>query len=399
LPLDQGVIEERVLQIHKEVAIGGKLPKLVGLWADKTLARPLSSQTTLNIVNELNKLNLDIATLTSGTETTAVNKLAPFIAAAYSRHAPAADGVDHVDPAALTSPQASISAWDFQVETFDEAETQGVIRENIRAAGALDYVYNLGELLNVFKLTDVLVLRWAAGLVDIEDQVTSSKLYRYWQLRETRVSPEDKLMLYKRVLNKGDAELLSRMVVNESFPPLWHSLMEKATDYIQVATEAAEGKVSRVPIERATQELQYNLSEHMVGMAHMQVTDMYMQLRDAFEILGSRDIVNQLTAGRRRTLWAVIERLSKEELGAAPDAGALRTMAVEGNQVFQWIGDFDKGTYDDSQFQRFVDAAEAWIIAAASGAGEAKPAEEAEEEDEFDEFAEFEDEEDPGSDW
>ena len=396
IPLDMGVAEQRIVQIHRETAAPGRIPSLVAEFADKIEPHP-PTEVQDRMVAELQALNVDF-------ESPAYDKarqlIQPYLPIAYS-HATKTGGGDESDPVTLTSPTSTVTPWDFEVETFEEAEAQGVVPENIRAAGALDYVYYLGEALGVYKLTDALVLRWASGLVDIESPETTSRLYRYWQLRDDRLSPEDKGMLYKRVLNKGDQELLSRMVVNESFPNLWHKLMSLVAEYIQVATEASgESTVSRVPIERATQELQSNLSEHMVGMGQMQVTDMYMQLRDAFEILGDQEIVDQLSAGRRRNMWAVIERLSKEEFGTAPDVGALRTLAVQGNQVFQWIAEFDRGAYTDDQFERFRDAAEAWIIAAASGAEERMDGggdSEYEDDEEFDEFGE--EPEDSDEDW
>ena len=101
----------------------------------------------------------------------------------------------------------------------------------------------------------------------------------------------------------------------------------------------------------------------------------------------------QLSTGRGRGVWAVIERLRREEPGfASPpsgngngssngdsayagavtpqagiDVGSLRTLAVQGNKVYQWIADFDRGTVTESQFADFREAAEAWIIAASSG--------------------------------
>jgi hypothetical protein len=92
---------------------------------------------------------------------------------------------------------------------------------------------------------------------------------------------------------------------------------------------------------------------------------MYMQLREAIDILGAPEIVAQLSSGRHgRGVWAVIDRLGKEELGQSIDVGTIRTLAVEGNKVFQWIADFDRGTVTESQFEQARDAAEAWIIAA-----------------------------------
>lgn len=363
---DQGIslytwnVEQRILQIGREVAAQRDLPEQIKTWAQKeggVEGQRLPPRVLGAMVDSLQRLDVDFRGLNS-------SQKKRYFTVAYAR-ATAAGGASS-DPIALTSTPGDFSGWDFQVDTFDAAQEQGVVPQNIRAAGALDYVYCLGDVLGVYKIADALVLRWAAGLVDIQDVDTSSRVYRYWQLRDRRVAPEERGVLYKRVLAKGDAEVLSRMVVNEAFPGLWHSLMTAVADFIRESSDAAqEGAVSRIPIYRATESLQSNLSEYMTGMGPLQVTDMYMQLHDAFDILGSPEIVAQLSSGRHgRGVWAVIDRLGKEELGQSIDVGTLRTLAVEGNRVFQWIADFERGTVTESQFEQARDAAEAWIIAA-----------------------------------
>ena len=124
------------------------------------------------------------------------------------------------------------AGWDFSVELFEEVEQQGVASDNILAAGAIDYIFELGEHMGVFKLVDALVLNWACGSIDVVEGDVVSRMYRYWKLRDERMSAEERGMVYRRVLNKGDADVLDRMVVNEDFPNLWHNLMAEVADYI-----------------------------------------------------------------------------------------------------------------------------------------------------------------------
>ena len=385
LSLAPGAIEPLVLRIQREVAAEGKLPTLIDAWATlRGVERRITDDVMERMVQQLQGYGLDLD------RTDALRVYADTFAIAYDTAL--RGGGDSSDPIALARPQAmTLTPWDFRVETFEAADEQGILPENVRAAGALDYVWWLGEVLGVYKLTDALVLRWAAGMVDISDAAVSSKLYRYWQLREDRIAPEERGMLYKRVFNRGDTSLLSRMAANEQFEPLWHKLMEKVADYIDLTADALrETAVSKVPIERAVRDLQFNLTENMTGMAHLQVTDMYMQLKDAFELLGAPEIASQLSMGRRRTVWTTIERLSREELETVPDIAGLRTLAVEGNKVFQFIGNFEPGSVSEADFEAFRDSAEAWIIAAATS-GQIQPPGASDEQEEDDPWAEEED--------
>jgi hypothetical protein len=111
----------------------------------------------------------------------------------------------------------------------------------------------------------------------------------------------------------------------------------------------------------------------MTGMAHRQVHEDYAHLQDALEIIKNEEIISRF-GGRRKSLWNVIETIAKEDLGAPVPTASLRTLAVEGNRVFQWIANFKEGTVKEDHFKAFLSAGEAWIIAQASvDSGDDKP--------------------------
>ena len=321
-----------------------------------------------------------------------------YLALAYNQAVRSSNG-GSADPIDAIRHKGAMPDWDFTVDTFETVEEQGVIPENVRAAGALDYVYHLGEQLGIIRLAEALVLHWARGTMDLASAETSAKLYRFWKLRSERTTAEERAMLYKRVLNKGDGQLLSGMVANEDFPALWGNLMTEVAEYIRRSEENGDEGVSRQPVFQATKQLQFNLTEHMTGMALMQTTEMYHHLMEAKEILEDEQIVDFFGAGRRKNIWAVIERASKEWFDTAPNIAALRTLAVDGNRVFQWIADFDQPTVTEEQFEAFRSAAESWILAQAVAGGEefgrGRGDELEEEEDEFDDFGD----DDFDSDW
>ncbi len=274
---------------------------------------------------------------------------------------------DPIDSALRRAGSSSFGQWDFSVDDFDGIEEQGIIADNILAAGALDYIYELGERLGVFKLVDALVLNWSAGSIDVVEGEAASRLYRYWKRRDDRASEEERGIVYRRVLNKSEAEVLSRMVVNEPFPGLWHNLMAEVADYIDKTERVDSGigedsPVSRSRIYQATRELQYNLTEYCTGMAHVQAREFYSQLQECFDMLKDPEIIAYFGGNRRKTMWTVIEKLSKEEFGISPNIAAQRSIAVDGNKVFRWIADFNEGSVRQEEFEEFLQAAEAYIL-------------------------------------
>lgn len=270
---------------------------------------------------------------------------------------------DPIDTARVKGGQVT---WNFQVDSFDAVDRQGVIPTNIKAAGALDYVYTIGEVMRVFDVANALVLRWASGMLDIPEGATASALYRFHKLRNERNTPAERAMLYKRVLNKGNGKLLSSMVVNTAFTGLWHQLMAEVAEYIRKSERSKDVWVSKSPLYQATKNLQYNLTEHMTGMSHVQVTEDYAHLQEALDILKSDEVLTHF-GGRRKSLWSVIEQIAKEDLGVAVATSTLRSLAVEGNRIFQWIANFEsEAAVCSADFDSLLSAAESWIIAQAS---------------------------------
>jgi hypothetical protein len=128
-----------------------------------------------------------------------------YFALAYNNALSVAAGED--DPIDNIFAKGAMGAWDFTVDTFDDFTDQGIVSENILAAGAIDYVYELGVRLGIFRLVDALILNWSSGAIDVTDSPVESKLYRYWKLSEQRFSLDELMMLVKRVLNKGAGQV------------------------------------------------------------------------------------------------------------------------------------------------------------------------------------------------
>ena len=294
---------------------------------------------------------------------------------AYHTAALKSEGRD--DPIDAVRRGESVATWDFEIDTFEDIDDQSVISENIRAAGALFYLFYMCERVGLLRVADALVLNWAAGAIDVVDGDGADKLYGFWKKRDERLSKEERALVYTRVLNQGGGKTLNRMAVNEHFPALWQKLMSEVASYIKKSEEARyldeRSVVSRKGIEIAAQELQYNLTEYATGMVHMQTREIYALYQDAIAILQDDQVLSHFGGRGRNNMWKVIERISQDEFGRAPNLSGLRTMAVDGYNVFKWLE--TTNIQNDELFADFLQAAEAWIIAASS------------EEDTFDEEA------------
>jgi hypothetical protein len=273
---------------------------------------------------------------------------------------------DPLDAARSKDGSAGDSDWDFSVETFDVVEDQGVLPESVRAAGAIDYIYELGERMGIFQLAEHLVVAWTRGALDVGPEA-SGKLYRYWKLLDERSAAEERQLLYRRVLGKGSGQMLSRMTANEVFPGLWRNLMEEIASYIDKSESTDTGRsikspVSAAPIYQTIKELQYNLTEYCTGIAFLQTRELYAQLQEAFALLQDPDVIAHYSSPRRRSMFTVIERLAKEEMGVSLPIKPLLRLAVDGNKIFNLCSNFTEGAFTYPSLTELIDAGEAYII-------------------------------------
>jgi hypothetical protein len=385
-----GKIESAILDAYESVVKIGGVPKKVAEYLTKEGVPTQSLEIQRSMAEYLlNFVGIDPKKLD-------VTKHEEFFALAFEYARRRARGDD--DPIDAVRTKGATSEWDYQVELFEAADEQPVIGENILVAGALDYLWNLGEFMGVFKIADSVILEWGAGMLDVTGEA-ADKLYRYYKLREERSSQEERGMLYRRVLGRGDAEVLSDAVVNEPFAGLWHKLMSEVARYVRKIerVEVEKVRVSSSAIYQAARDLQYNLTEFGTGLAHKQAFEIYKHFEEAMEMLGDPQVVEHYTSGRRKNVWAVIERIAKSKFGVTINISALKTLAVEGNKVFRWLAEFRYAQPTSSDLQALLDASEAWIIAQAEVEGQEAPEEETEPEDEQEEEGAAED--DVDQDW
>lgn len=362
IDLAGGGVEDAVLRLFTDAARESDWATALDAFLEQrhiTLA-PLRRRLVLE---ELDGLQLDPP------DTVAEARTSPTIAAALARVTSAGG----TDPVQLTAPSARLAPWDFQVDLFDSITQQTILEANVRAAGALMWCYDIGERLGVYRLTDALVYRWWIGELDFGDGDLTAQLYRNYKLREHRPSQTERFLLYKRILNIGNAPVGHRVVVNEDFPQLWRTLMEEVAIYIDKSESSfRDNQVNRQGIEQAIQELAYNLTQNMAGMALTQVTEMYNQLTQTdltggdlggLDLMRHPEVIGQLSSGRRRDEWSVIERLAREEFQVVPNISATRRSAAESYRVIDYIATFRPGRSDILRFEQFVASAKAWILA------------------------------------
>jgi len=386
LDLAPGVAQRQVLAAISEARDEGRWGVLVDEFTEKHELRRLRGGQRRAVIRALKELRITPTNPNPAQEHT--------IARVYEEVVGTAGGTD---PVQLTRPAGRITPWNFQVRPFEQSYADEPKTENILAAGALMWCFEIGERMGVYRVCDALVYRWWIGQADFSDPDLVAQLYRYYKLRDERLAEEERALLYRRVLGLGRVQTSDRMVVNEIFPELWRTLMEEVSAFIEKSESSfRDNVVSRQGIYQATRELQNNLGQYMVGMSQLQVAEMYNQLRaetatagnlGALDILEHHEVVAQFGAGMDRNAGAVIRRMASEDFGAVPNVASIGTSADRGYEVFQWIADYRPGAVDDERFYALIDAGKAWILAQGAAGDGLNLVHEPDDEFDDDEFA------------
>ena len=397
LSIRPGRVEDFILQMFDKLEEEGIIPLLVEDYAAAGEIEPerFTPQIKRAMVDYLvdRGLQPDVDKFNNG-------DYEEHFALAYNYAVDAVSG--RADPIDGVRRGARTTGWDFSVRTFDYLEELGVVAENILAAGAIDYIYELGENLKCFALRDVVLRDWWNLEFEEPSLRLDDLLHTAMLKKRDRLSVEERMVLYKRVLNKGSGEIVNgRGVINERFPMLWGNFVSEIAEYIDKGERIQDGLSDTSPVSprgiyQSMRDLQYNLTEHATGAAHRQAWELYAQLEECFQILEHEEVLRHYGVSRRKGMFGLIEKVGRREFDMALAVGPRLRMAVDGNKLFQSVSQFSGTPMRHDDFVTLViEPGESYILNAAAAGEEPDTAVSDQDED----FDEFEDEDDFGDDF
>ena len=235
---------------------------------------------------------------------------------------------------------------------------------NIQNAATLYAIMVIGDQMGVFQVADAVMKYATLGRIDIESTSTATRLYGFMKLRSQRTTAQERAMFYRQVFDLGDSEGVNEMATNTSFWPLMESLFHHVIEFIRKYEVADEPQnISQSPVRQIIRDLQHNLSRAASGMIKVYIPEMYAHLEDAIQIISAPEIRDQIGQGVARDVWNVVEQVSMEEFGHYPNTSALRTVAAAARSVLLDLARYSDASFDNSDFQQFIDNVEAFIVA------------------------------------
>jgi predicted nucleotidyltransferase len=209
---------------------------------------------------------------------------------------------------------------------------QDIVAENIKAAGVIHYSAMLEEM-RAFDVVDRIMEMYANGRLPIGQSEAGDALYAYRNNSPNRMTEAERRTLYARVLGVPDSN--AEVPPNTEFTALWQRFVaavsalnrQRAFDPV-----SAHGRLNQEHIRRAGQDLAVNLSLHGWGMAAA-AARLRTEIDAMWHVLSNADLQQAFAA---RTVWQLIERVSRDLGGASP--GARRPVfAHAGVVIFAWL--------------------------------------------------------------
>lgn len=371
LRLGEDTLVSDVRKLVEELLRQGKVPEFVEKYLERGeiqgVVTPSMRRSMITYLQDL-KLNFEAET-TGGVLKANTSEFDEYFALAYDFARRAAVASD--DPIDIARTRGEGVPSNFTIRKIREKERAFVRPEAIKAGGALFTIFIEGELLMLFEIADHLILDWHRGGLDIPSGKAAAQLNRFEHMRGQRFSAEERAMIYRRIFNFGQAELLSDTLVNERFGEHFDNVMYEVTRLLDLQDRAFSDprQISRAALFSAIESFQFNFSEFVTGSAFLKITEMGKHLEDALDLITSEDVVAHY-GGTRRTVTGAIKNMGQKFLGASLPVDDLLTLAERGNDVFQFISDFNRGRVSENDFQNFLDAAKETIIARAALGGE-----------------------------
>jgi len=251
-------------------------------------------------------------------------------ASAFARTAGAGD----VDPRSLVREVLTVNVHGadrhrMEVELPDlEATDIEIVPDNVRALAVVYFASQLEEM-KVFAAADRVSDAFASGRLPITRGADASSAARPAPRRGSLPEPERRA-LYASTIGAN----------NREFDALMARWIGAVATFDRVPPAPGSPEPTRASIEqvrRASKDLAENLSLHGYGAALHAAELLRAQISDALGLLSRPDVMSAFDAADE---WAVIERVSAESLGGAPNSVKHRTLGTTGAHLLSLLADW-----------------------------------------------------------
>lgn len=256
------------------------------------------------------------------------------------------------------------------VPTYDDQ----ISRERLTAVGDLYYIYQ-HERAGVFRAVLKLQQLFQSGEVRLSDGPGALSLYQFDRKRVLRYTQRERRSVYRKVFGYTEANPPTGAEPNTSFHALLSTFCQHVSRFFEDKRVSEvlrpdggrETFGSMAVVRRSGLDLRHNLKQVSYGHVAVLRSEVMVLLQEAFDILGSADVINLFGADNA---WDALEEVMKRYLKEIPVTSQRSRMAVTGREILRWLAeDYLLSTVRidfESFLEAIVDSCDDWLTSAES---------------------------------
>ncbi|MCC2980819.1 MULTISPECIES: hypothetical protein [unclassified Sphingomonas] len=256
------------------------------------------------------------------------------------------------------------------VPTYDDQ----ISRDRLTAVADLYYIYQ-HERAGVFRGVLKLQQLFQSGEVRLSDGPGALSLYQFDRKRVLRYTQRERRSVYRKVFGYTESLPPSGAEPNTAFHALLSTFCQHVSRFFEDKRVSEvlrpdggrETFGSMAVVRRSGLDLRHNLKQVSYGHVAVLRSEVMTLLQEAFDILGSNDVINLFGADNA---WDALEEIMKRYLKEIPVTSQRSRMAVTGREILRWLAeDYLLNTVRidfESLLEAIVDACDDWLTSAES---------------------------------
>jgi hypothetical protein len=230
------------------------------------------------------------------------------------------------------------SSQTISLPDLEEATDVEIVRENLDAAQAIYFAYQLEEA-RMPQVVEKIVDLFRAGLLPLSYGKTGDYLYGYYKKASERITEGERRDLYMRALGApgGDPSMNQP---NREFNELWLRFVSGVSSFgrqlnvDRMFRSQIPLAVSQEQVRKAARDLAASLSRNCYGIAYQFSKELKTLIIEYRDLLGDQEIRGAFGA---RDMWQVIDQVNANYLGGARNSHRYRTQARAGAVIIAWL--------------------------------------------------------------
>lgn len=230
------------------------------------------------------------------------------------------------------------SSLEISLPDLEEAVDVEIVRENLDAAQAIYFAYQLEEA-RMPQVVEKIVDLFRSGLLPLSYGKTGDYLYGYYKKAGERITEGERRDLYMRAFGApgGDPSMNQP---NREFNELWLRFISAVSSFgrqlnvDRMFRSQIPLAVSQEHVRKAARDLAASLSRNCYGIAYQFSKELKTLIIEFRDLLSDQEIRGAFGA---RDMWQVIDQVNANYLGGARNSHRYRTQARAGAVIIAWL--------------------------------------------------------------